>query len=345
MRKLLRVLVYATAAVLLVGAAAAVYLLLIDGAAPPPRPGLVRLPENAPPPPRGYPTMNALYLAYLLGRVEILDPHGDIPVPEGVVEQRGVEYGRVDGRPLLLDLYAPEDASEPLPGLIFIHGGGWQSGDKSDYKYYTVRFAKRNCVAATIGYRHIGEAKFPAAIEDAKCAVRWMRANAEKLHVNPGQIVVIGGSAGGHLALMAGYTADTGLFVNGGHEDASGAVAGVVDLYGPVDLTTPEARTNSTVTAFFDHSYAEDPEPYRLASPIHHLHPGAPPTLIIQGTIDDIMPVGQSDALAERLQALNVPYWYDRVEGYPHTMDVAPAINERVQWLISAFLDRFIRKQ
>ncbi len=286
--------------------------------------------------------MNAVYLAYLLGRVELLDPQGDIPVPGGVREKTDVEYGRVGNRPLLLDLYTPENIQKPAPALIFIHGGGWKSGDKSDYKYYTVRFAKRGLVAATIGYRFIKEAKFPAAVEDAKCAVRWMRAHAEELHVDPDKIVVIGGSAGGHLALMAGYTADTGLFVNGGHEDVSDAVAGVVDLYGPTDLTTPEARVNPTVTAFFEQSYEKDPESYRLASPIHHLNADAPPTMIIQGTIDDIMPVEQSDELAERLQELGVPYWYDRVEGYPHTMDITPAVNERVQWLISAFVRTFI---
>ena len=122
-------------------------------------------------------------------------------------------------------------------------------------------------------------------------------------------------------------------------------MAGVVDLYGPTDLTTPQARTDPTVTGFLGTPYAQDPEAYRLASPMHHLDANAPPTLVIQGTIDDIMPVQQSDALVEQLRELGVPYWYDRVEGYPHTMDVAPAINERVQWLIGAFLRAFIQPQ
>jgi acetyl esterase/lipase len=321
----------------------AAYFLLITGRAPAKRPDLVRLPEDAPTPPRGYPTQNAALVSVLMGFQEVLDPQGEIPVPGGVTEKLGVEYGRVGDRPLLLDLYAPAAATDPVPGLIFIHGGGWEMGNRSDYKYYTVRFANHGYVAATISYRFSQEALFPAAVEDAKCAVRWMRSNAADLGVDPDRIAVIGGSAGGHLALMVGYAPDVPeLEGTGGHEGVSSAVRVVVDLYGPPDLTVPGDRDFYVVPKFLGGTYEEMPERYTLASPLHYLDPSDPPTLIMHGTIDQILSVTHSDALAEKLQALGMPYWYDRLDGWPHTMDLAKSVNERVLFLMDAFFEEYL---
>lgn len=308
------------------------------------RTDLIRLPANAPPPPRGYSNGLLPYLSFALGRVKPIDIQGKIAVPEGVIEKTDIEYGRVGERALLLDLYTPERLDRPAPGLVFIHGGGWTSGNKRDYKYYTVRFAKQGYVVATIGYRFAQEAPFPACVEDAKCAVRWMRENAAELHVNPDKIAVIGGSAGGYLALMVGYTANVPeLEGQGGHAGVSSAVAVVVDLYGPTDLTTDYARNHPTVTNFLKKPYAEAPELYALASPITHVNKHSPPTLIFQGTLDDIVPTAQSDMLAEKLKNLGAPYWYDCLDGFPHTMDVLVTVNEHCQFIMNAFFDKFLQ--
>ena len=321
----------------------AAYFLLITGRAPAKRPDLVRLPDNMPAPPRGYPTRNAALVSLLTGRLEIIDIQAEIPIPPGVTEKCDIEYGRVGDRPLQLDLYSPAAAAGPVPGLIFIHGGGWQMGNRSDYKYYTVRFADHGYVAATVSYRFSQEAEFPAAVEDVKCAVRWMRANADEIGVDPDRIAVIGGSAGGYLALMAGYAPDVPeLEGTGGHEGVSSAVRVVVDLYGPPDLTVPIDRDNPIVTDFMGATYEELRDHYALASPLHHLDPSDPPTLIMHGTIDQILPVTHSDALAEKLLELGLPYWYDRVDGWPHTMDLAPAVNERTLYLMDAFFERYL---
>jgi acetyl esterase/lipase len=233
-----------------------------------------------------------------------------------------------------------------VPGLIFIHGGGWKSGSKRDYKYYTLRFADRGYVAASIGYRFSQEAPFPAAVHDTKCAVRWMRENAAELGVDPDRIAVLGGSAGGYLAMMAGYSSDVSeLEGEGGHEVTSSAVKVVVNLYGPSDLTVPRAYNEEVVQEFMGKLYAEDPDLYASASPLHHLDKNDPPTFIFQGTIDQIVPVSQADALAEKLIKLQVPYWYDRLDGWPHTMDVARVVNERVMTLLDSFFDRFLKDE
>ncbi len=334
----------AMAALLLIAVLAAGYLLLLHGRAPAQRPDLVRLPPGAPETPPGYPTTNAMILAFLLGRIDILDIEAPIPVPPGVIEERDIEYGRAGDTALLLDLYAPKEAKGRMPGLIFIHGGGWEQGHRKDYKYYTTRFAERGYVVATISYRFAQAARFPGCVADAKCAVRWMRANAEKRHIDPDKIAVIGGSAGGYLALMTGYSSDVAkLEGKSGHAGFSSKPNAVVDLYGPVDLRTPYARDAREVTNFLPRTYAEDPALYDLASPLHHLDAKDPPTLVLQGTLDDLVPVHQSDWLVEKLQALGVHHYYARLDGWPHTMDITPEVNEYVQWLIQAFLEEVLR--
>lgn len=342
MRRLQRIFFCVYLLVLAIGGGFLGYYLLV-GPSQKPRPDLVLLPVDLPPAPGGYPTLNAMYVAYFLGRVEMIDAFGDIPVPEGVVERTDVEYGRVGDRALLLDLYSPANLAEPAPGLVFIHGGGWESGDKRDYKYYTVRFAQQGYVVATIGYRFKQEAGFPGCVEDAKCAVRWIRANAAELGVDPGRLAVIGGSAGGYLSMMTGYSSDVaGLEGSGGNPGVSSAVKCVVNLYGPTDLTVPFARAHETVTSFLKTPYDQNPGLYEQASPLHHVDAQDPPTLIIQGAIDDIVPVEQADVLAEKFRDLGVPYWYARLDGWPHTLDIARPANEYVIALMQRFFEEFL---
>ncbi len=161
---------------------------------------LARWPGDGETPPRKFSSCNELIAALLVRGVRLIEK--DPPLPENVELREGVEYGRVGERALLLDLYKPKRQKGKVPGLIFLHGGGWKSGGRQDYRVYTTWFAQQGYVAATIGYRLSKEVLFPAAVENAKCAVRWMRAEAESLGVDPDKIVVIGGSAGGHLAMM-----------------------------------------------------------------------------------------------------------------------------------------------
>ena len=301
---------------------------------------------NAPPPaPPGFASQDEAQKAALSGKFAFILLTAPVPLPEGVVEKKDIEYGNVGGkRPLLLDLYMPDKLDKPAPGLIFIHGGGWQGGNRTDYKYYTVRYAKRGYVVASISYRFAPEASFPAAVQDAKCAVRWMRENAATYHVNPDKIAAIGGSAGGYLAMMIGYSSDVPeLEGDGGHAGVSSRVQAVVDFYGPTNLDCMEGRTADVVRKFIGKTYEEAPELYKLASPITHLTKDDPPTLIIQGTVDSTVPVAQSDQLAAKLKELGIPYVYEKFEGWPHTMDIAIDVNKRCQWFMNHFFDKYLR--
>ncbi len=294
--------------------------------------------------PKGYGSTAEVMMAIGRGEIELLDEN--VTVPEGVKEIRDIEYANVDGISLKLNLALPKNAEGPCPGLIFIHGGAWKGGEREIYHLYTYNFAQQGYAAATISYRLSDQAKFPAAVQDAKCAVRWMRANAETYGIDPDNIAVIGGSAGGHLAMMVGYSAGVPeLEGEGGNPDVSSAVQAVVNFYGPWDLTADIAKESGDVKGFLGATYDENPDVYLKSSPMHYLDAGDPPTLIFQGSIDEVVPVDQADGLAARLEELGIPHEYERFEGWPHTMDLAKPVNERCRWFMYRFFEKHLTPQ
>lgn len=318
----------------------AVWMLYIQGRAPAPRPDLAHVPAEVVPPAPGYPTMNRLYLDFALGRIDAADLSKEQPTPEGVTVERDVVYGKAGDRELKFDLYRPTAKPEkPAPILLFIHGGGWSGGNKRDYAIYCNKFAALGYVAISVGYRLSGEAKFPAAIQDFNAAIRYARANAAGFGGDPDRMVVLGGSAGGHLSLLAGYASDVPeLQGDSGNPGVSSRVQAVVDLYGPADCTVPFAQKAPQVTSFLGTTYDKNPELFAKLSPITYLDKDDPPTLIIHGTLDDIVPIAQSDMLSEKLKELGVDYWYDRIDGWPHTLDIVWKNFEHTSALIQAFL-------
>ncbi|MGE3316500.1 MAG: alpha/beta hydrolase fold domain-containing protein [Planctomycetaceae bacterium] len=305
--------------------------------------------ETPPAPPAGYESEKAAIAALEGGKVPIVNLFE--PTPANVVVTGGVEYSKAGETPMLLDLYQPKGISKPAPALIFIHGGGWKGGKRNDYRYYCQRFAAKGYVTATITYRLTSRDEeknvknpFPAALHDAKAAVRFIRANAAKYYVNPDQIAVLGGSAGGHLSMMVGYSSDVPeLEGDGGNSNVSSRVQAVVNLYGPTDLTKPMAQVSKLVIDFVGgKKYDEAPEIYSKISPLTYITKDDPPTLILHGTVDAIVQVDQSDLLAAKLKETGVPYIYDRLPGWPHAMDLAAPVNERCTWLMDRFLAKYV---
>jgi acetyl esterase/lipase len=269
-------------------------------------------------------------------------------LPAGVEASYDVEFAKGGTKPLVLDLFKPKEIKKPVPGLIFVHGGSWKSGSRKHYGNYCRHFAEKGYVAATIEYRLSGEAPFPAAIQDVNCAIRWMRANAGKLGVDPNKIGLVGGSAGGHLVMLAAYAPnDPELEGTGGNDGVSSRVQAVVDIYGPVRLgSRPDrpaaqvnrARSSDPVAQFMGgKSTVEAPKLYAKASPITHLSKDAPPTLILHGTVDELVNISHSDKLAAELSRLGVPYLYDRIEGWHHAMDIVKEVNVHCVWMMDQF--------
>jgi len=293
---------------------------------------------DLPPAAPGYKSQQEIIAAIALGKIKKINVPEEMP--KGVELLTDITYGKGGDRPLKLDLYKPVALEKKVPALIFIHGGSWKGGNKNMYRPYATRYAQRGYVVASISYRLSGEAPFPAAIQDAKCAVRWMRAHAVEYKVDPNYICVLGGSAGGHIAMMVGYCQDEKEFEDsGGYENFSSKAQAVVNIYGPCDLTVPVLRDAESIRKFLGgKTYDEAPELYTKASPLHHLTKDDPPTLILHGTLDSLVPISQSDELVKHLKQTGVPYTYDRLEGWPHVMDMAEIVFNRCLFFIDKFL-------
>jgi len=297
--------------------------------------------DDLPAPPVGYGGMQAAGQALATGKVQMAPLMKKFP---NVVSKRNIAFHKGSGKTLRLDMYGPKGLDHAVPGIVLIHGGGWAAGDKADYQYYGQYFASKGYVVASISYRFSQTAPFPAAVEDCKAAVRWMRSNAKKWNIDPERIAVAGGSAGGHLSLMVGLTNDdefTGVIAD---DAQSSRVSAIVSLYGPTDLSTDFVQTNQVaaklVSNFVGAAYLRAPEKYKSASPINYVDKDDPPILILHGTADQIVPVGQSDALAKKLTEVGVPYVYDRLPNWSHGMDITAPVNARC----CLFMERFFAK-
>ncbi len=236
-------------------------------------------------------------------------------IPDTVEFIKDVEFGKGGDKPLRLNIARPKKRGDkPLPAVVYVHGGGWMKQDK-DQPWFTDKIlylAERGFFAVSIDYRLSGEAPFPAAIEDCKCAVRFLRANAEKYGINPDKIGAWGESAGGHLVLLMA-TADekAGLEGKGGWEKHSSRVQAVVSWYGPADLrgrndTRGQNNKDNPVVRFLGGPESEKKDLYALASPITHVSADDPPALFIHGAKDKGVPVSQSENMHKALQVKGV---------------------------------------
>ncbi|NIA30887.1 MAG: alpha/beta hydrolase fold domain-containing protein [Actinobacteria bacterium] len=302
--------------------------------------------NKAPKPPKGYANMTLLKAAYFLHLLKLGERNPAIPAE--IIEYKNITYKQTKSRPLKLDIYRLKTLPRPAPLLIFIHGGAWKKGDKSDYLRYLVDFAERGYVTATISYRFSQEAPFPAAVKDVKCAVRWLKAHAREYFINPEKIAVIGGSAGGHLAMMIGYSSDSPEFEDecpGIDSTITSRVQAVVNFYGPSNLASAYASKQPNVIKFIGKPVDEAFEEYVKASPITYLTKDDPPTLIFHGTIDELVPVAQSDSLKAALDRVGVAAEYHRLKGWPHTMDLALKVNQYCQYYMNVFFEKYLDRR
>jgi acetyl esterase/lipase len=294
-------------------------------------------------PPVGYHFTVPTYLAIWVGLEKLINKAPDIPTD--IEEIKNIEYKNINGKSLQLDIYKPKNLTKPVPLLVFIHGGGWKGGVRSDYLVYLVAFAMKGYMTATVSYRLLKDGPYPACAEDITYAVQWFYKNGEKYGYDPDRIALIGGSAGAHLALLAAYGWKK-PGVNADSTDVAGKshrIKAVVDIYGPVDLTTEYSRNHSLVTTFLAHSFKEAPELFTEASPIHYLDKNDPPTMILHGTSDDLVPISQSDQLKARLDSLGVPNVYYRLPLWPHTMDIIQRVNDFSQLKMDDFFRKYLK--
>jgi acetyl esterase/lipase len=268
--------------------------------------------------------------------------------PDDITLIHDIAYREGPSRQWKLDLAMPKAAgAAPRPGIVVIHGGGWLEGDKSSFASREhgvpgniVDFAALGFVAVTINYRLSAEAPFPAALEDCKCAVRWLRAHAREYHLDPDHIGAFGNSAGGHLAMLLGTIGkDSGLEGDGPNQDQSSLVQAVVSDSGPIDLV--EQYRSGVLREVCSRFMGGPPEgaradAYKRASPSDRITSQTPPLLLIYGVDDAQVPVETADrfvlALA-RAGLKDVSYHrLARVDHCPYSLlrvaAMRPVVNE-----------------
>ena len=286
---------------------------------------------------------------FLAATLFALTSGADITVPEGLVFDVDVPYGTASERQRLDILYR-KDGPALQPAIIHIHGGGWYTGGKGGERTFAVmqHFAEAGYVALSIEYRLADDVTFPAAVEDCKLAVRWLRAHAETYGVDPDHIGAIGASAGGHLsAMLAVAGPDAGLEGDGPWQEFPSVVQAAVPVAAPFDLQAPlslalAAEDDPIVVRFLGGSLKEKAHAARRGSPLTYVRKELPPMLVLQGTADKrVDRKTQADVMIAALAEAGAPHEAIFVEGGKHGMGIAREPEMLVR--IVAFFDQHLK--
>lgn len=259
-------------------------------------------------------------------------PKPKVELPQGITWEFDVPYIKDGDTAQRLDIYFPEQQpKESLPLIVHIHGGGWMGGSK--FPCDARMMAAQGYVVASVEYRFSQVAKFPAQIQDCQAAIRWPRANADRYHIDAEKVGVIGGSAGGHLSALVGVTGGKKVFAPiGENENMSDAVQCVCDIFGPKNFASvmEQAEKDRNVKNIFKFNTPSDPyseligtklsdkEKTAAVSPITYVDKNSPPTLILHGTHDALVPFAQSEEFEAAMKKSGATVWLQKFPGAGH---------------------------
>jgi acetyl esterase/lipase len=277
-----------------------------------------------------------------------------VAVPEGVAYIPDVTYCTFDDKTTLeLDVAYPSRGDGPFPALVILHGQGWVMGHRKIMTPYLLNAAKTGYVAVAISYRLAPKHPFPAAVQDSKCAVRWLRANAEKYKIDKDHIGAFGFSAGGNLACMLGTTDGKEFEVSGGNPKQSDRVQAVVSFYGMLDLpeldrgrkdmpAVESLMISCSLTNYLGGGREKCADRYAKASPVNYVTKDTAPTFLVHGTKDKLVPITQSRSYAAKLKESGVETVLMEVKEVGHDF-----VGEPEQQALKAmleFLDKRLRR-
>lgn len=253
-----------------------------------------------------------------------------------------VTYCTVDSLPLKMDVYFPS-AGGPWPGLVYVHGGSWIRGDKAEAAWFAAGMTSQGYLVVSINYRLYPTAKYPGMIQDVKCAIRALRANAREYNLDPSRIAAVGASAGGHLVALVGTSDQSAGLDVGEYLDQSSRVQAIVAMAPVTDLT--RSFPNADIELMRHVGFGEDN--ILEASPITHVTEDDPPFLLIHGDRDEVVPVEQSQLMYERLRQANLPAQLVIVKNARHSMTApdgsATPTLEEINQIIQNFLAQYLR--
>jgi acetyl esterase/lipase len=265
---------------------------------------------------------------------------------------KNVRYAEGAGRRHTLDVYRPRCGCAGAPVLLQIHGGGWTIGTKDTQgRPLMNRLARAGWVCVAANYRLSPRAKWPAHLVDVKLALAWIREHVAEYGGDPEQVVVTGGSAGGHLAAMTALTVDDPRF-QPGFEHVDTSVRAAIPMYGAYDLGAIfggfERGAGAKIAEWIGSlvmgvTPSADPGAYTDASPLASIDGPAPPFLVVHGSIDNLVPVEQARRFVARLREAGTDVTYVELEGAPHAFDVFHSVwehasTEGIQWWLGSVL-------
>ncbi|MBI1373119.1 MAG: alpha/beta hydrolase fold domain-containing protein [Phycisphaera sp.] len=278
--------------------------------------------------------------------VTLLAAFGASAVAGEIIFEPGVEYANPDDQHLQLDLARPKEVDGRVPAVLCIHGGGFRAGSRGRWDGLCKKLAGLGYVAITVDYRLAPKYQFPAAVFDVKAAVRWLRANADRYHIDPDKIGVVGDSAGGHLVHFLGVTGDVKQFEGDlGNNDQSSRVTCVVSYYGPSDFTKSYGKSVDAAEVLPLWLGGDDTTQHHrhiLASPLYWVTPEAAPTLLLHGTKDPYVNYEQAEWMRDKLRAADVEAELVTLEGAGHGFKGDDA--KRADAAALDFLDKHLKK-
>ena len=262
---------------------------------------------------------------------------GRVSIKEGIV------IGEGGGRSLEADIFLPPLEEKNRPAVLFIHGGGWIEGDRSQLRGYGILLARLGFVCMCNSYRLSNESIWPAQIQDVNCAIRYLRANATDLGLDPDRIGVSGNSAGGHLSLMAAATNYDQIFEGeGGSNEVSSKIKAVCAIYPPTTIRQLE-MLNPLENAFLMLMGKEaKKEDYDKASPLNYVTEDYPPCMLIHGSTDSVVRLKDSTKFYEKLIEFNRPASLHIFSEEEHAFDGEPDYGRAIADLQALFFLKYL---
>lgn len=253
----------------------------------------------------------------------------DRPVPKNIGIDKDVEYKNINGISLKADIYYPLDKSKKYPGIAMIHGGGWISGSKENEKDMAQELASKGYVAIAVGYRLSDVAKYPAAIEDVKSAIKFLKKNRGKYALNPKKMAIYGESAGGQIANLIGVK-------------ENGKIKAIVNVDGVVSFVSKESGKEESYDAYWLGFLRKDNlKVWKDASALEFVNKKTPPTIFINSSQPKYH--AGRDEMMKKLKSFNIPTEFHEIEGTPHSFwAVEPWFTETFNYTLQ-FLDKTLK--
>ena len=262
---------------------------------------------------------------------------GRVSIKEGIV------IGEGGGRSLKADIFLPPLEEKSRPAVLFIHGGGWIEGDRSQLRGYGILLARLGFVCMCNSYRLSNESIWPAQIQDVNCAIRYLRTNATDLGLDPNRIGVSGNSAGGHLSLMAAASNYDQIFEGeGGSNEVSSEIKAVCAIYPPTTIRQLE-MLNPLENAFLLLMGKEaKKEDYDKASPLNYVTEDYPPCMLIHGSTDSVVRLKDSTKFYEKLIEFDRPASLHVFSEEEHAFDGEPDYGRAIADLQALFFLKYL---